>query len=100
VSGELDDVIRRPGPEDEAVPGVLEARLDLGALQPQQEGIDDEFLEVGGEKLFLLLTVSLGPVGGVECLDLGLGRVSVPFMMGAVRGHLTESSLQASMKAW
>jgi hypothetical protein len=80
VSGELDDVVRRPGPEDKAVPGVLEAWLDFGALQPQQEGIDDELFEVGGEELFLLLAVSLGPVGGVECLDLGLWQVSGPFI--------------------
>lgn len=72
MSGELDDVVRGTGPEDEAVSRIIEAGLNLGTLQPEEEGIDDEFLVVCGEELFLLLAISLGPVGGVEGLNLGL----------------------------
>lgn len=45
-TGELDDVLRRSGPEHKAVPRVLKARLDARVLQPEQEGVDEDLLEL------------------------------------------------------
>jgi len=69
---QLDDVVGWSRPEDEAVPLVLEARLEGGVLQPQEVRVDDELLEVGRQELFSLLLVALGAVRRVEGLDLGL----------------------------
>lgn len=72
MSRESHDVIGRASPEHEAVPGILEAGLHFRPLQPQKERIYDEFLEVGGYKLLLLLLIPLRSMSFVENLDLRL----------------------------
>lgn len=66
---QADNVVGGPGPKDEAVSLVPEARLDVRTLQPQDCLVDGEALEVGGEEPGLLLGVSAGSVGRVEPLD-------------------------------
>lgn len=72
MTGELDNVARGPGPKDQAVAGVREARLDAGVLQPRQKRVDKDFVEVGREELVLLLAISGQAVRRIQCLDLGL----------------------------
>ena len=80
MRGEPDDMVRRPRPEDEAVARVLEARLDSPVLEPEQERVDDELLEVGAKELYLLLRIAVRPVHRVERLDFLLSfGVSVAF---------------------
>ena len=67
-------MLRRSGPEDQAVPLVSETGFDLRVRQSQEDLVDDEPLEVWCQELGLLLRVALGPVGLVESADLFLGR--------------------------
>jgi hypothetical protein len=46
MAGQLHDVIRRSCPENETVPRILETRLNLGILKPQQDGVDIQLLEL------------------------------------------------------
>lgn len=66
MTGELDNVARGPGPEDQAVPGVREARLDAGILQPREKRVDEDLLETGREELVLLLAISGQAVRGIQ----------------------------------
>jgi hypothetical protein len=63
-------VIRGPGPDHEAVAQVLEARLNLWLLEPQEVLINDELLEVGSQKLVLLLGIAFDTVSRIKLLDL------------------------------
>jgi hypothetical protein len=63
-------MLRRPRPKDEAVPLVLEARLDERVFQAQEMLVYDELPVVLGEELGALLGVAAGSVGGVQGLDL------------------------------
>ena len=72
MQGQLDDVVWGSGPKDEAVARVSESRLELGVLEPQQKRVDDELVILGREEFLLLLGISGGAMGGIECLDLGL----------------------------
>lgn len=82
VGREPHDVVGRAGPEDEAVTGVLEARLHLGVLDPQEEGVYDELLVVRGDELLFLLLVPLRSMSLVESLNLCLkeGGMEVTFI--------------------
>lgn len=84
MSCEPDDVIWWSRPEDEAVPRVLESRHDRPVLEPEQERVDDQLLEVRTEELFLLLRVTLLAVCGVDGLDLLLCVVMPPFSQHAL----------------
>lgn len=66
VARELEDVLWRPGPEDETVPRVREPGLDVWPLEPQEKGVDEDPLEVGRQELVPLLRVPRHPVGRVE----------------------------------
>lgn len=72
MQGQLDNVVWGAGPKDKAVPRVSEPRLDLGILEPQQEGVEDELVILGRQEFLLLLGISSRAMGGIECLDLGL----------------------------
>lgn len=73
----LEHMDRRTAPKRHAVSLVLEARLDLRVLEPQQIRVDNELLEVLGQKLLLLLRVALETMSGIECLYLLLYLVSI-----------------------
>lgn len=77
MRGQLDDVVRRPGPEHDAVSGIYEAGLELRVLQPEQERVDENFLELRGDELSPLLIVPGLPMSGIEGLYLSLLRKSV-----------------------
>lgn len=55
---ELDDVLGGPRPKDQTVSGVREAWFQTGVLQPQEERVNEDLLEGGGEKLVPLLAIA------------------------------------------
>jgi hypothetical protein len=77
VRGQLYNVVRRSGPEHKTVPGVLETRLEVWVLQPQQDGINAQPVELRGQELVSLLRIPRRPMRCVECLKFGLHRKSV-----------------------
>lgn len=72
MSRKLHNVIRRPRPKDQAVARVLEARFHLWIFQSQEKWVNNELLEVGSNKLLLLLLIPLRSVSLVKSLDLCL----------------------------
>lgn len=72
MSGQPDDMFRWPSPEYQTVSRVCETGLNVRVFQPQEEWIDDQFLEIGGQELCSLLLVPFGPMRGIECPDLSL----------------------------
>lgn len=65
-------MIRRSGPEDQAVPAITESWLYGRILKSEESLVDDELLKASGQELLRLLGISLGPVQRVQSLDLGL----------------------------
>lgn len=66
----LEHMDRGAAPKCHAVSLVLESRLDLRVLEPQEIRVDDQLLEVLGQKLLLLLRIALEAVSGIEGLYL------------------------------
>jgi hypothetical protein len=61
-------------PEDEAMPGIYEFRVDGWIFEVLEDGIEDEAGEGVGEEFGFLLGVAGCAVGGVTGLDFGLGK--------------------------
>lgn len=72
VCCQTNHMIGWPSPEDETIPRIFEARLNIRYFEPQQVLINDELFEVRSKELFLLLGVTLGAVGCVELPDFVL----------------------------
>jgi hypothetical protein len=70
--GQMEDVVRGPSPEHQAIPRVSEARLQVRVLDPQEILVENELFVRVGQELFLLLGVPLLAVSGVKGLDLFL----------------------------
>ena len=65
-------MVRRSRPKDEAVSCILETRLYLGPLKPEDMLINDQLFEIGRYELLLLLRISLDAMGSVEFLKFSL----------------------------
>jgi hypothetical protein len=76
VGRQLQNVLRRPCPEDETVPRIPEARLDIWLLQPQQDRVDTQARKLGSEEFISLLGVPCRSMPGVQGLDSGLDEVT------------------------
>lgn len=79
---QLNDMIRRSGPEDEAIAVILEAGLDGRIGDAQQVLINDELLVLWREELVLLQRIALYTMRLVEGLNLGLVRKQVSVYPG------------------
>lgn len=71
---QLHNMVRGSRPENETVPGVLEPGLYVGLLQPQEDGVNVQLLEVERQKLLPLLRISCRTVSSIKRLNLSLGR--------------------------
>lgn len=95
-------MVRRSSPENHAVPLITKARLDGWDFQSEKILVNDKFFEIGSQKLFFLLGVSLGPVSRVESLNLSLTswpQVSRYIERDVLGSPLTGFSSQALIKA-
>lgn len=75
VRGQLHNVIRRPGPKHEAVPGVLETWLEVWVFQPQQDLVNVEPVKLRSQELVALLRISCRPVRCIQRLKFGLYKI-------------------------
>lgn len=64
-----------PGPKHEAVPGILETRLEVWVFQPQQDLVNVEPVKFRSQELVSLLRISGRPVRCIERLKFGLDKI-------------------------
>lgn len=72
LGSQSNDMIRRADPEDQAIPTIKETWLYRWVFKPEEGLVNDELLKASGQELLRLLSISLGPVHRVQCLDLSL----------------------------
>ncbi len=58
VRGQLDNVVWRSRPKDETVARIPKTGLHLRVLEPQEDGVDIQPREIGGQELVFLLRIS------------------------------------------
>lgn len=62
MRSQLDDVVWRSSPENQTVSRICKTGLQSGCLEPEQEGVNEDLVELGRSEFLPLLSISCHPV--------------------------------------